>query len=63
MSMIPNLNPNDLVVFCVVAKKGSLSSAAERLFLSVCRGFKIASQTAFGIHRHTESHGKTLHIQ
>ena len=34
MPMIPNLNPNDLVIFCVVAKERSLSSAAEKLFLT-----------------------------
>jgi DNA-binding transcriptional LysR family regulator len=32
--MIPNLNPNDLVVFYVVAQEKSLSSAAEKLFLT-----------------------------
>ena len=32
--MIPNLNPNDLVIFYVVAREKSLSSAAEKLFLT-----------------------------
>jgi DNA-binding transcriptional LysR family regulator len=32
--MIPNLNPNDLVIFFTVAKEKSLSSAAEKLFLT-----------------------------
>lgn len=32
--MIPNLNPNDLVIFCVVARERSLSSAAEKLSLT-----------------------------
>ncbi|MGD1119538.1 MAG: LysR family transcriptional regulator [Dehalococcoidales bacterium] len=32
--MVPNLNPNDLVIFYVVAKEKSLSSAAEKLFLT-----------------------------
>ncbi|HDP80340.1 MAG TPA: LysR family transcriptional regulator [Spirochaetes bacterium] len=34
MPIIPNLNPNDLVIFCVVAKEKSLSSAAEKLSLT-----------------------------
>ncbi len=34
MPMIPNLNPNDLVIFYVVAKEKSLSSAAEKLSLT-----------------------------
>ncbi len=34
MPIIPNLNPNDLVIFCVVARERSLSSAAEKLFLT-----------------------------
>lgn len=34
MPMIPNLNPNDLVIFCVVAREKSLSSAAEKLSLT-----------------------------
>jgi DNA-binding transcriptional LysR family regulator len=32
--MMPNLNPNDLVIFYAVAKEKSLSSAAEKLFLT-----------------------------
>ena len=32
--MMPNLDPNNLVVFYLVAKEGSLSSAAEKLFLT-----------------------------
>jgi DNA-binding transcriptional LysR family regulator len=32
--MIPNLNPNDLVIFYFVAKEKSLSSAAEKVYLS-----------------------------
>jgi DNA-binding transcriptional LysR family regulator len=34
MPIIPNLNPNDLVIFCVVAREKSLSSAAEKLSLT-----------------------------
>jgi DNA-binding transcriptional LysR family regulator len=32
--MMPNLNPNDLVIFYAVAREKSLSSAAEKLFLT-----------------------------
>jgi DNA-binding transcriptional LysR family regulator len=32
--MMPNLNPNDLVIFYAVAKEKSLSAAAEKLFLT-----------------------------
>ena len=32
--MLPNLNPNDLLIFYTVAKEKSLSSAAEKLFLT-----------------------------
>ena len=32
--MISNLNPNDLVIFYVVAREKSLSSAAEKLFIT-----------------------------
>jgi DNA-binding transcriptional LysR family regulator len=32
--MMPNLNPNDLVIFYFVAKEKSLSSAAERVYLT-----------------------------
>jgi DNA-binding transcriptional LysR family regulator len=32
--MMPNLNPNDLVIFYAVAKEKSLSGAAEKLFLT-----------------------------
>jgi DNA-binding transcriptional LysR family regulator len=32
--MIPNLDPNNLVIFYLVAKEGSLSAAADRLFLT-----------------------------
>jgi LysR family transcriptional regulator, transcriptional activator of the cysJI operon len=34
MPMLPNLNPDDLIVFYVAAKEKSLSSAADKLFLS-----------------------------
>jgi DNA-binding transcriptional LysR family regulator len=34
VQMISNLNPNDLVIFYVVAREKSLSSAAEKLFLT-----------------------------
>ena len=34
MDVLPNLNPNDLLVFYTVAKEKSLSSAAEKLFLT-----------------------------
>jgi DNA-binding transcriptional LysR family regulator len=32
--MIPNLNPNDLIIFYFVAKEKSLSSAAEKVYLT-----------------------------
>jgi DNA-binding transcriptional LysR family regulator len=32
--MLPNLNPNDLLIFYTVAREKSLSSAAEKLFLT-----------------------------
>jgi LysR family transcriptional regulator, low CO2-responsive transcriptional regulator len=32
--MMPNLNPNDLVIFYAVAREKSLSAAAEKLFLT-----------------------------
>jgi DNA-binding transcriptional LysR family regulator len=34
MATVPNLNLNNLVIFYVVAKEGSLSSAADKLFLT-----------------------------
>jgi DNA-binding transcriptional LysR family regulator len=34
MTIIPNLNPDDLIVFYVAAREKSLSSAADKLFLS-----------------------------
>jgi LysR family transcriptional regulator, transcriptional activator of the cysJI operon len=33
-AMIPNLNPNDLVIFYVVAREKSLSSAADKVYLT-----------------------------
>jgi DNA-binding transcriptional LysR family regulator len=32
--MIPNINPNDLVIFYIVAREKNLSSAAEKVFLT-----------------------------
>lgn len=32
--MIPNLNPNDLLIFYIVAREKSLTSAADKLFLT-----------------------------
>jgi DNA-binding transcriptional LysR family regulator len=32
--MIPNLNPDDLIIFYIVAKEKSLSSAADKVFLT-----------------------------
>ena len=32
--MLPNINPNDLIIFYVVAREKSLTSAADKIFLT-----------------------------